>query len=95
MALKVRIGQVRHTLEFGYKGDDNLLYSEISDHEVGTVIDKSDIPSFNEISIDRIIDTSIPETVECIEPGTYAGFVNLTEVVILGDVFRVEWKEGQ
>ena len=44
MALKVKI---RHTLEFGYKGDDNLLYVEISDHEVGAVIDKSDIPSFN------------------------------------------------
>ena len=63
MALKVKI---RHTLEFGYKGDDNLLYAEISDHEVGAVIDKSDIPSFNEISIDRIIDICIPETVECI-----------------------------
>ena len=95
MALKVRIGPIRHTLEFGYKGDDNLLYAEISDHEVGSVIDKSDIPSFNKISIDRIIDICIPETVECIEPGTFADFVNLTEVVILGDVFGVEWKEGQ
>ena len=53
------------------------------------------IPSFNKISIDRIIDICIPETVECIEPGTFADFVNLTEVVILGDVFGVEWKEGQ
>ena len=44
MALKVKI---RHTLEFGYKGDDEHLYAEISDHEVGAVIDKSDIPSFN------------------------------------------------
>ena len=95
MALKVRIGPIRHTLEFGYKGDDNRCYGKISDHEVGAVIDKSDIPSFNEISKDRIIDISIPETVECIEPGTFADFVNLAEVVILGDVFGVEWKEGQ
>ena len=59
MALKVRIKY--DTLEFGYKGDDNLHYAEISDHEVGAVIDKSDIPSFNEISIDRIIDVFPPD----------------------------------
>ena len=91
MALKVKI---RNTIEFGYKSDDEQLYVE-SDHEVGAFIDRSDIPNFNEISIDRIIDICIPETVEWIEPGTFAGFVNLTEVVILGDVFGVEWKEGQ
>ena len=69
-------------------GESEMIFPE----KLGSTIDKSNFPLFEGIS--NIIQISIPENVEFIEPGTFTDFTGLTSVEIRGIVYGVIWHGG-